>query len=121
LRLNRKSSAFLVAVGLAIALLITLFSPFASKSPDGLERVAEDRGFIETQKAPPYEIIADYAFPWVGNEKVATILAGMSGVALVAGLASGLALGLQRIGRQGLAGAGSASSQQRHVHRVPPH
>jgi hypothetical protein len=107
LRLNRTSSALLVAAGLAIALLITLFSPFASKSPDGLERVAENKGFIETQKAPSYEIIADYAFPWVGNEKAATVLAGMSGVLLVAGLTSGLAFGLQRIGKRRPASADS--------------
>ena len=105
MRLNRTHAAILVTGGLAIALLITLFSPFASSSPDGLERVAEDEGFIETQKAPPYEIIADYAFPWVGNEKAATILAGMTGVLLVAVVASVLALGLQRAGKRRLGGA----------------
>ena len=110
MKLNRRSGALLVAAGLAIALLITLFSPFASSSPDGLERVAEDEGFIETQKAPPYEIIADYAFPWVGNEEAATILAGMTGVLLVAGVASGLAFGLQRLSRRPRADASREST-----------
>jgi hypothetical protein len=105
LRLNKTHAAILVIGGLAIALFITLFSPFASSSPDGLERVAENKGFIETQKAPPYEIIADYAFPWVGNEKAATVLAGMTGVLLVAAVASGLALGLQRAGKRRPGGA----------------
>jgi len=94
----------LVTVGVATALIITLFSPFASSSPDGLERVAEDKGFIQTQKSPPYEIIADYAFPWVENEKAATVLAGMTGVLIVAGLTSGLAFGLQRLGKRTPAG-----------------
>jgi hypothetical protein len=97
LRLSKTSTIVLVTVGVAIALTITLFSPFASSSPDGLERVAEDQGFVETQKSPPYEIIADYAFPWVGNEKAATVLAGITGVLIVAGLTTGLAFGLQRL------------------------
>ena len=106
MRLNKKTNATILVIGgLAIALFITLFSPFASSSPDGLERVAENKGFIETQKAPPYEIIADYAFPWVGNEKAATILAGMTGVLLVTAVASGLALGLQRAGKRRPGGA----------------
>ena len=105
MRLNRRNAATIVIGGLAIALLITLFSPFASSSPDGLERVAENEGFIETQKAPPYEIIADYAFPWMDNEKAATILAGMTGVLLVAAVASGLAFGLQRAGKRRSTGA----------------
>ena len=98
--LNKTSTILLVTVGVAIALIITLFSPFASSSPDGLERVAEDKGFIETQKSPPYEIIADYAFPWVANEKAATVLAGMTGVLIVAGLTSALAFALQRLGKR---------------------
>jgi len=100
LRFNRTNAAIIVIGGLAIALMITLFSPFASSSPDGLERVAENEGFIEDANGPPYEIIADYVFPWVDNEKAATILAGMTGVLLVAAVASGLAFGLQRIGKR---------------------
>jgi len=30
-----------------------LLSPLASSSPDGLERVAEDKGFIDAAEAPP--------------------------------------------------------------------
>ena len=33
---------------------------FASPSPDGLERVAEDKGFIEAAQDAPFEIIPDY-------------------------------------------------------------
>ena len=75
----------LVAAGLGIALLITLFSPLASSSPDGLERVAEDKEFINKAEDAPYKVIADYAFPWVENEDVATVLAGIVGVLIVAG------------------------------------
>ena len=83
-------------VGLLIALAVTLISPLASARPDGLERVAEDRGFIEDAQDAPYEVIPDYVFPGVGNEAVATILAGIVGTLVVFGLAYGLGALLRR-------------------------
>jgi cobalt/nickel transport system permease protein len=74
------------AVGLLIALAVALLSPLASSSPDGLERVAENEGFIETATDVPYQIIADYLFPGVENEAVATILAGLVGTLLLFGI-----------------------------------
>jgi cobalt/nickel transport system permease protein len=79
------------AVGLAIALALTLISPMASPHPDGLERVAENLGFIETARDAPYEVIPDYAFPGISNEALATIAAGVAGTILVFGIAIGLA------------------------------
>ncbi len=76
---------------LIVALAVTLFSPLASPHPDGLERVAEDQGFIERAQDAPYEVIPDYAFPGIQNEAVATIVAGLLGTLLVGGLAYGLA------------------------------
>ena len=98
MRQTRNQVIILVGVGIAIALLITLFSPFASASPDGLEKVAEDKAFIDSAKDAPYELIADYVFPWVDNEDLATILAGAVGVLIVAGVTLSLALGLHRLG-----------------------
>ena len=98
MRQTRNQVIILVGVGIAIALLITLFSPLASASPDGLEKVAEDKAFIDSAKDAPYELIADYVFPWVDNEDLATILAGVVGVLIVAGVTLGLAFGLQRLG-----------------------
>ena len=69
--------------GYFIALAITLIAPLASSSPDGLERVAEDQGFIHTAREAPYSVIADYAFPGVENEALATILAGVIGVTII--------------------------------------
>ena len=69
--------ALALAVGLATAV-----SPFAAGTPDGLERVATDKGFIDegkTQEGP----IAGYAFPGIGNERLATGLAGFTGTLLV--------------------------------------
>jgi len=83
-------------VGLLIALAVTLISPLASAWPDGLERVAEDKGFIEDAQDAPYEVIPDYVFPGIGNEAVATILAGIVGTLVVFGLAYGLGALLKR-------------------------
>ena len=66
-------------VALAIALVFAFLSPLASGSPDGLERVAEDHGFIDQASEPPLQVIADYVFPGVGNEALATVLAGIVG------------------------------------------
>mgnify|MGYP001229660045 CR=1 FL=1 len=78
-----------IMAGLLIALVIGVFlSPFASSSPDGLERVAEDKGFIERaiESSLP-SIIPDYAFPGVESERLATSLAGLVGVVLTFGVA----------------------------------
>jgi cobalt/nickel transport system permease protein len=77
--------------GLVIALAVALLSPLASDSPDGLERVAEDQGFIDSAEDPPFEIIADYLFPGVKNEDAATILAGIVGTIVVSGIGFALA------------------------------
>ena len=88
----------LIAGGLGIALLIAVFSPFASSHPDGLERVAEDKGFSGLADSPPYELISDYVFPWVGNDDLATVLSGIVGVLIVAMVVSGVAFLLARAG-----------------------
>jgi hypothetical protein len=88
---RHKGWLSLIAVGIAVALGVTLFSPFASGSPDGLEKVAEQEGFLEEADEPSYNFIADYAFPGVADERLATVLAGVAGVLIVAAL--GLAVG----------------------------
>jgi hypothetical protein len=86
--------ALSIAVGLATAV-----APFASSSPDGLERVARDKAFLE--RGAPRAIqedspVAGYAFPGVGNERVATGLAGFAGSLIVFVLGHGLALAVKR-------------------------
>jgi hypothetical protein len=81
--LSRRRYFTLLLAGLGIALLVAFFSPLASSEPDGLERVAEDEAFIDKGEGAPFEVIADYAFPLVENEDVATILAGVVGVLVV--------------------------------------
>ncbi len=77
--------------GLLIALLLAVLSPLASAHPDGLEWVAEQKGFLDAAQEPLYNIIPDYLFPGVSNDALATILAGILGVLIVFGVALGVA------------------------------
>jgi cobalt/nickel transport system permease protein len=77
--------------GLGIALFLAILSPLASSHPDGLEWVAEQKGFLETARAPLYNIIPDYVLPGISNEALATILAGILGALMVFGVAYGVA------------------------------
>ena len=83
---KRAYAAFALAVAVGLA---TAASPFASSEPDGLERVAIERGFdgAGVEREGP---IADYAFPAVDDERLATGLAGFIGTLSVFGLAYGL-------------------------------
>ena len=76
--------------GLLLALAVAVLSPLASPHPDGLERVAEDQGFIDRAEDPPFRVITDYLFPGIQDERLATILAGLVGTAIVFGLVNGV-------------------------------
>jgi len=79
----KKNIGGFVFISLIIALILAiLISPFVSPWPDGLEKVAEDKGFIEEaleEGVWKYSPIPDYAFPGVGSEVIATALAGLIG------------------------------------------
>jgi len=86
-----KGSAAVWIFGLGIAALLAILSPLASAHPDGLEWVAEQKGFLETGRAPLYNIIPDYIFPGISNRALATIAAGVIGALIVFGVALGVA------------------------------
>ncbi len=96
---NRRNWSILIAAGVGLALLITLFSPFASSDPDGLEKVAEDKEFLDTAEGPSYKIIPDYTFPGVESERLATILSGIVGVLIVAAIGFGVGYGMRALAR----------------------
>jgi cobalt/nickel transport system permease protein len=81
-----QGSRLVWIIGMVFAALLTLFSPFASTHPDGLEWVAEQKGFLETARAPLYKVIPDYIVPGISNTALATILAGLVGTLLVFGV-----------------------------------
>jgi cobalt/nickel transport system permease protein len=90
----------IVLGGLALAAVLVLLSPFASAAPDGLERVAENLGFLETERGPvvqtPAGVLPDYTVPGLAGEQLSTILAGLIGVVIVVALAYGVTLLLRR-------------------------
>ena len=69
-----------VWAGVLISLFVVLLSPFASANPDGLERVAEDLGFLNTAQSAPFEVLPDYTVPFLGETSLSTIVAGVVGV-----------------------------------------
>lgn len=86
--------ALALAIGLAVAV-----SPYASSSPDGLERVAGDKGFDGAAKVHAIQEdspIPDYAFPGIDDERLATGVAGFVGTLSVFALGYGAAFALRR-------------------------
>lgn len=77
--------------GSLITLVLAILSPLASSHPDGLEWVAEQKGFLEAARESFYTIIPDYVFPGIQSPTVATIAAGIIGSVIVFGLVYGIA------------------------------
>lgn len=98
--MKRPPTGIFVVVALALAVgLATAVSPFASSSPDGLEMVAGEKGFVDRGGLHPVQEdapIAGYAFPGVEDERLATGLAGFVGTLVVFGLGYGAARLLRR-------------------------
>ena len=92
---NRK---FLIVGLLISALLAGGASFYASSSPDGLEKVAQDVGFIDTAKdhANSDTALADYGVKGVENESLSVGVAGVIGVIATGAVSGGLFLLLRR-------------------------
>lgn len=74
-----------VGVGLLLAVILAVvISPYASSSPDGLERVAHDLGFLDKGEATVWNRapVPDYRAPGVEREGLATALSGLIGTLL---------------------------------------
>ena len=93
-------------IAFAFCMAVATLSPLASSAPDGLERVAEQKGFLGLAGSSPFSVIADYAFPGIHNQALATILAGWLGTALVFALAYGLTWLIMRLRRSKSLAAG---------------
>jgi len=72
-----------ILVGSLISLGVVFLAPFASTSPDGLERVAKNLGFIHLAQESPFNIFSNYVIPSVRDSNFSTILAGVVGIILV--------------------------------------
>jgi PDGLE domain len=95
----RKGVWMIVGIGLAVSLLLAgVVSYYASSSPDGLEKVAGDIGFIDSAEdsAVADSPLSDYGVSGVSDERLSVGLAGVVGVALTAAIAFGLFTWLAR-------------------------
>ena len=75
-----------IIAGFVVTLLAVLISPYASANPDGLERVAEDIGFLNASQDAPYQLLPDYTIPFLGETGLSTVIAGVVGALVVFGL-----------------------------------
>jgi hypothetical protein len=88
----------ILALAVAIVLAAVL-APFASSSPDGLEKVAERQGFADRGRPAPVQESApvpEYAFPGVEDARLATALAGLAGALGAFALGAGVAAVVRR-------------------------
>ena len=65
-----------------LILLLSLVTPFASSSPDGLESVAEEFGFTQTDGI--VLLLDDYGINAINNNFLSTVLSALLGVTVVA-------------------------------------
>ena len=65
-----------------LILLLSLVTPFASSSPDGLESVAEEFGFTQTDGV--VLLLDDYGISAVNNDFISTVLSALLGVTVLA-------------------------------------
>lgn len=89
--MNKKDIIIFLLIALVVGGIISIF---ASSFPDGLEKVAEKKGFIDkAENAKPVisAPVPDYAWPGVADERLATSLAGIFGTLLVFGIGYGIA------------------------------
>ena len=93
-----KQKTFLMSGFIASLLLAGVVSFYASSHPDGLEKVAEDIGFIETAKENTNadSLLADYGVKGVDNERLSVGAAGVIGVIATGVISTGLFMLVRR-------------------------
>lgn len=83
--------------GIVLALVVAAVAAFAaSPAPDGLERVAEDHGFLDRAQDARYRLLTDYTIPGLGDGPLSTAVAGAVGVLVVTGITLGAGALLRR-------------------------
>jgi len=98
------------AILLVALVLAGIVSHYASSSPDGLNRVAEDQGFSDTAKPGLDSPLAGYSTSDVDGDRLSGGVAGVVGVLVVLLLAGGLTLVVRR--RTGTEDPGGPSDRQ---------
>lgn len=89
--------------GTAVAVFVAaVVSQFAFDRPDGLERVAEDKGFMASARDHAFAngVFADYATRGIGNETLSLAVAGVAGVVISLLVGYGLLAGSRQLNPQ---------------------
>lgn len=101
--MRHLSTRALVVIGLVVTLAMAgIGSYYASSSPDGLERVADQTGIsrTEAEHAAGDSPLADYRARGVDSARLSGGVAGVVGVLVVGVLAGGLVWVLRRRGHR---------------------
>jgi cobalt/nickel transport protein len=104
--MRRENLRAFVIGGLLVAVGLALFvSGFASSSPDGLEKVAKDKGFLVAARGHLFADgpLAGYTVRGIDNERLSTGVSGLIGVLVTFGI--GLAVFALVRNRPGTGGA----------------
>lgn len=93
-----KQKTFLISGFIASLFLAGVVSFYASSNPDGLEKVAEDIGFIETAKDHTLAdgALADYGVKGIDNARLSSGAAGVIGVIATGVISTGLFMMVRR-------------------------
>lgn len=113
IRRIRKGTWLIVSIGLAVSLLAAgVLSFYASPAPDGLERVAQDQGFLQDAQHGATAALptANYGIAGVENARLSTGLAGILGVLVMIAVGFGL---FWLLGRGKKATSGTAQPDDR--------
>jgi len=77
---NNKGSSF-YGIFLLLILGFTLLTPYASSSPDGLESVADNFGFLESDGF--VLLLSDYGISNINNNFLSTVISAVFGIVAV--------------------------------------
>lgn len=80
--MKKLTNRFYLAFFAASVVVAGALSYYASSQPDGLEKVAEDTGFLDTAKdsAVSNSPLADYGVAGLDNDRLSVGLSGIIGV-----------------------------------------
>jgi cobalt/nickel transport system permease protein len=87
-----RTRTFVIGGTLVALVFAAVLSQLAAPDPDGLERVAEDTGFIDsaTEHSLADSIFADYATSGISNETLSLAIAGIVGTLVTLAVAFGI-------------------------------
>jgi len=96
-----RRGAVAVVAGMVLALTVATLSPLASSSPDGLEFVAGQHGFLGLGQSATYSILPGYTIGIIHNPAMTTMVAVGIGTLIV--FVAAWLVGRATVGRRGIA------------------